>query len=144
MLAPWCPARCCCRRVRPFSDKEKVEGVDEAFVFPDAGARGGGGGEEVGGRLITTVGLPPAVPNKQYEFDKVFGPGVGQEETYMAVQPLIQSVMDGFNVCVFAYGQTGSGKTFTMEVCPKTPRSNQNTQCHPPPPPHTHTPLNAK
>lgn len=26
-----------------------------------------------------------------------------------------QSVLDGYNVCVFAYGQTGSGKTFTME-----------------------------
>lgn len=30
------------------------------------------------------------------------------------VAPLVQSVLDGFNVCIFAYGQTGSGKTFTM------------------------------
>jgi kinesin family protein C2/C3 len=27
---------------------------------------------------------------------------------------LVESCMDGFNVCLFAYGQTGSGKTFTM------------------------------
>lgn len=53
---------------------------------------------------------------KQYEFDKVFPPSTSQEEAYSAVQPLIQSVMDGYNVCVFAYGQTGSGKTHTMEV----------------------------
>lgn len=31
------------------------------------------------------------------------------------MQPLIVSVLDGYNVCIFAYGQTGSGKTFTME-----------------------------
>ena len=34
---------------------------------------------------------------------------------YSTVQPLIGSVLDGYNVCIFAYGQTGSGKTFTME-----------------------------
>ena len=28
---------------------------------------------------------------------------------------MVQSAIDGFNVCVFAYGQTGSGKTFTIQ-----------------------------
>lgn len=32
----------------------------------------------------------------------------------MDMQPLIRSVLDGYNICIFAYGQTGSGKTFTM------------------------------
>ena len=31
------------------------------------------------------------------------------------LEELIQSSIDGYNVCIFAYGQTGSGKTFTME-----------------------------
>lgn len=37
-------------------------------------------------------------------------------EIYADTQPLIRSVLDGYNVCIFAYGQTGSGKTYTM-VC---------------------------
>lgn len=37
-------------------------------------------------------------------------------DVFSDTQPLIQSVLDGYNVCIFAYGQTGSGKTYTM-VC---------------------------
>ena len=38
------------------------------------------------------------------------------EDVFLDTQPLIRSVLDGYNVCIFAYGQTGSGKTYTM-VC---------------------------
>lgn len=38
------------------------------------------------------------------------------EEVFLDTRPLIRSVLDGYNVCIFAYGQTGSGKTYTM-VC---------------------------
>ena len=34
---------------------------------------------------------------------------------------LIESCIDGFNICLFAYGQTGSGKTFTMTGSPEMP-----------------------
>jgi kinesin family protein C2/C3 len=48
-------------------------------------------------------------------YDQVFGPDTPQEAIFEDTKQLVQSVMDGFNVCVFAYGQTGSGKTYTME-----------------------------
>ena len=50
-----------------------------------------------------------------YEFDRIMGPSVTQEECYREVEPMIDAVMGGCRVCIFAYGQTGSGKTYTME-----------------------------
>ena len=52
---------------------------------------------------------------KSYALDHVFGSGSTQEHVFEEVEPVLDSVLAGFNVCIFAYGQTGSGKTFTME-----------------------------
>ncbi|EFJ11340.1 hypothetical protein SELMODRAFT_126285, partial [Selaginella moellendorffii] len=69
---------------------------------------------------------------KSFCFNRIFGPRATQgsfctwyalhlltllaftESVYLDTQPLIRSVLDGYNVCIFAYGQTGSGKTYTM------------------------------
>lgn len=56
-----------------------------------------------------------ANPKRDYEFDRVYGPHVGQGDFFCDVQPFVQSALDGYNVSIFAYGQSRSGKTHTME-----------------------------
>ncbi|WOG86841.1 hypothetical protein DCAR_0206060 [Daucus carota subsp. sativus] len=51
---------------------------------------------------------------KSFNYNQVFGPSATQEKVFSDMQPLIRSVLDGYNVCIFAYGQTGAGKTYTM------------------------------
>ncbi|XP_047321964.1 kinesin-like protein KIN-14B [Impatiens glandulifera] len=64
---------------------------------------------------ITTADENVTNPKKDFEFDKVYGPHVGQAELFGDVQPFVQSALDGYNVSVFSYGQSKSGKTYTLE-----------------------------
>ncbi|XP_042017387.1 kinesin-like protein KIN-14E isoform X2 [Salvia splendens] len=51
---------------------------------------------------------------KQHLYDRVFDGHATQDDVFEDTKYLIQSAVDGYNVCIFAYGQTGSGKTFTI------------------------------
>ncbi|XWS58200.1 hypothetical protein CRYUN_Cryun08bG0014300 [Craigia yunnanensis] len=64
---------------------------------------------------------------KQFKFDHVFRPEDGQEVVFARTKPIVTSVLDGYNVCIFAYGQTGTGKTFTMEGTPENRGVNYRT-----------------
>lgn len=62
----------------------------------------------------TTVKVKASRGDKEFEFDTAFPATCTQDEVFEDAKRLVESCIDGFNVCIFAYGQTGSGKTFTM------------------------------
>ncbi|KAL4487491.1 hypothetical protein ABPG72_007011 [Tetrahymena utriculariae] len=51
----------------------------------------------------------------RFSFEQIFDENSSQQTVFAEMSQLIQSLIDGFNVCIFAYGQTGSGKTYTIE-----------------------------
>ena len=92
-------------RIRPMSTTEKSNGHENAISFPP---------RNKGALIVKTTKGTTKGKDKFYEFDTTFEPNSTQEQVAAQVMPLVQSAIDGFNVCIFAYGQTGSGKTFTM------------------------------
>jgi hypothetical protein len=58
---------------------------------------------------------PQGLRSKAYLLDHVFVPETSQEQVYAEVEELVDSALDGNQVCILAYGQTGSGKSYTME-----------------------------
>ncbi|CAI5998428.1 unnamed protein product [Closterium sp. NIES-65] len=90
-------------RWRPLSGRERGEGQRMVLEMPD----------EFTLQHPWKDPLRPGQP-KAYQFDRVFDHTATQEAVFEDTRYLIQSAIDGYNVCIFAYGQTGSGKTFTI------------------------------
>jgi hypothetical protein len=56
---------------------------------------------------------------RSFSFDNTYDWKSTQELIFsQTAQPILESVMEGYNGTIFAYGQTGTGKTFTMEGAP--------------------------
>ncbi|XP_038724390.1 kinesin-like protein KIN-14P isoform X3 [Tripterygium wilfordii] len=93
--------RVCCR-IRPFMPGQPAKRSTIEYIG------------ENGELVIANPSKPGKDGNRLFKFNKIFGPDATQVDVFSDIQPLIQSVLDGYNVCIFAYGQTGSGKTYTM------------------------------
>jgi len=87
-------------RVRPMLPFEKNRGQEISVSVPDD--------------MTITHAWKSEAKDREYVFDSVFTPDIRQEVVFESTKHLVQSAVDGYNVCIFAYGQTGSGKTFTI------------------------------
>ncbi|KAA8542705.1 hypothetical protein F0562_023796 [Nyssa sinensis] len=89
-------------RIRPFLPGQK----GKQSIIEDIG--------ENGELVVANPSKQGKDGHRLFKFNKVYSPAATQAEVFLDTQPLIRSVLDGYNVCIFAYGQTGSGKTYTM------------------------------
>ncbi|XP_063366296.1 kinesin-like protein Klp68D [Cydia amplana] len=127
-------------RCRPLSNREKNEGHDEVKKrrvrptdqkwYERLSSKGSGDQFQEADLPLQVVQvspergavqvLNPKGQDKLFTYDAVYDAKADTQTIYdEMVRPLVASVLDGFNGCVFAYGQTGTGKTHTMEGTPE-------------------------
>ena len=99
-------------RVRPLLESDSIDPAKISYPDEEADSREIeilGGEEKSSLGKITTRKHP-------FSFDRIFGPRSGNQDVFGEISQLVQSALDGYNVCIFCYGQTGSGKTYTMSA----------------------------
>ncbi|XP_020590993.1 kinesin-like protein KIN-14I isoform X2 [Phalaenopsis equestris] len=85
-------------RMRPLTGKEIDEKESNILVREDE----------------FTVAHPWKDESKHHFFDRVFDQSASQNDIFEDTKYLVQSAVNGYNVCIYAYGPAGSGKTFTI------------------------------
>ena len=87
-------------RVRPMLKSEKERNCSTCVEIPD---------DET-----VNVEVKERNTTKTFSFDKIYNSAATQNDIFSDTKKLVQSAIDGYNVCIFAYGQTGTGKTYTI------------------------------
>ena len=98
-------------RVRP-SLPPDASGDAARITFPD-GETDSREVEIMGPEERSSLGTVTRKKNA-FAFDRVFTPTSQNADVFGEISQLVQSALDGYNVCIFCYGQTGAGKTHTM------------------------------
>ncbi|SLM37617.1 kinesin-like protein klpa [Lasallia pustulata] len=100
-------------RVRPPLESDPVNETAR-ITFPDADSDSKEV-EVMGPEEKSSLGNITTKSNA-FTFDRVFAPSSQNADVFEEISQLVQSALDGYNVCIFCYGQTGSGKTYTMSA----------------------------
>ena len=100
-------------RVRPSLESDPVD-ASARITYPD---------DETDSKEVEVMGAEEksslgTITTKKhpFAFDRVFGTKSRNQDVFGEISQLVQSALDGYNVCIFCYGQTGSGKTYTMSA----------------------------
>ncbi|KAM9965516.1 hypothetical protein ACTFIW_005334 [Dictyostelium discoideum] len=84
----------------------------------------------------TTIHITPTSSSSSsmaqaFRFSKVYQPNTTQESFYNEVgKPLIDNIVNGYNVGIIAYGQTGAGKTFSLGFSGGEGNDSYNSYCN--------------
>lgn len=89
-------------RIRPFLDKENNSLIKKSFI-------------DSFDLCNDAININEHKRKKNYEFDYIFNQQSHQHEVYEEVSLLVQSMIQGKNICIIAYGQTCTGKTYTIQ-----------------------------
>ncbi|VDI70068.1 kinesin family member 25 [Mytilus galloprovincialis] len=113
-------------RVRPLMDFDR--GQEDMSSFGRQGAK-----SEVVVHFVDdeNVCVRTTKHNKVFEYERVYDMTETQNGLFDEVQPMLTSLLDGYNICIMAYGQTGSGKTHTMLGSHKNEDYNPTRETHP-------------